>query len=70
MTGANALQMCCEQQECYVAVFNEVEAVCYLKAVGALGGARDVAAEHISSYTIERRIGKSISLKSSFLLPL
>ena len=55
--------MCCEQQECYVAVFNEVEAVCYLKAE-ALGGVHDVATEHFSSYTIESRIGKSLSLKS------
>ena len=60
--------MCCEQQECYVAVFNEADAVCYLKAVGALGGAHDVAAEHLSSYTIESRIGKSLSLKSPLLL--
>ena len=60
--------MCCEQQECYVAVFDEDEAVCYLKAVGALGGAHDEPAENISSYTIETRTGKSLSLKGPLLL--
>ncbi|CAM9809445.1 unnamed protein product, partial [Ascophyllum nodosum] len=65
----HCVEMCCEQQECYVAVFNEADAVCYLKAVGALGGAHDVAAEHLSSYTIESRIGKSLSLKRVNLTP-
>lgn len=49
--------MCCEQDECHVAVFNSEEAVCYLKAAGALAAHHDVAADHVSSYTIERRIG-------------
>lgn len=54
--------MCCEQDECHVAVFNSVEAVCYLKAVGALAAYHDIAADHVSSYTIERRIGGHRSL--------
>lgn len=51
--------MCCEQEECHIAVFNSEEAVCYLKAAGALAAYHDVAADHVSSYTIERRIGAS-----------
>lgn len=27
--------MCCEQVECYVAVFDHTEALCYLKGAGA-----------------------------------
>lgn len=52
--------MCCEQDECVLAVFNEVEAVCYLKGEGADNSANSVAAEGVSTYTIERRIGESI----------
>lgn len=51
-------QMCCEQDECKLAVFNEVEAVCYLKGTGAEDAANRVAAEGVSTYTIERRTGK------------
>lgn len=31
-----AAQMCCEHMECFVAVFVEAEATCYLKGPGAL----------------------------------
>ena len=60
--------MCCEQQECYVAVFNEAEVVCHLKVTEVLGSAHGVAAEHHSSYRIDSRTGKSLSLKSPLLL--
>ena len=50
------LQMCCEEDECALAVFNEVEAVCYLKESAAL----EYSAEHatgVSTITIDDRKG-------------
>jgi len=46
--------MCCEQDECALAVFNEVEASCYLKGYGALEvSPRDAVG--VSTYTIDER---------------
>ena len=56
------IQMCCEQDECKLAVFNEVEAVCYLKKDGAENPANSVAAEGVSTYTIDSRSGESVLL--------
>ena len=56
------IQMCCEQEECKLAVFNEVEAVCYLKKDGAENPANSVAAEGVSTYTIDSRSGESVLL--------
>lgn len=52
------MQMCCEQDECALAVFNEGEAVCYLKASGALWSGHAVAATGMSTYRIEERGGE------------
>ncbi|CAM9665667.1 unnamed protein product [Pylaiella littoralis] len=48
--------MCCEQDECALVVFNEVEAVCYLKSSDALA-ATLVEATGVSTYTITAREG-------------
>lgn len=38
LLGIAASQMCCEQEECFLVVFNTIEAICYMKAEGALAG--------------------------------
>lgn len=50
--------MCCEQDECALVVFNEVEAVCYLKSSDALA-ATLVEATGVSTYTITAREGQT-----------
>lgn len=50
-------QMCCEQTECFLAVFNEVEAVCYLKGEGALQSYNAVEADGMNTFTISSRTG-------------
>lgn len=49
--------MCCEQDECALTVFNEVEAVCYLKGYEALAYDPEEDAIGISTYTIITREG-------------
>lgn len=48
--------MCCEQDECALVVFNEVEAVCYLKNEGARATTL-TPATGISTYSIDSREG-------------
>ncbi|CAM9623637.1 unnamed protein product, partial [Scytosiphon promiscuus] len=57
--ATHCIQMCCEQDECALSVFNEGEAVCYLKASGALWAGHNVPATGMSSYKIEGREGVS-----------
>lgn len=52
------LQMCCEQEECARAVFNEGESICYLKGSEAVASYHDVPATGVSTYTIDTREGK------------
>lgn len=51
--------MCCEQEECYVAVFDETEASCYLKGAGALNTYDFVSEEGFVSNEILFREGES-----------
>lgn len=68
--AAGLLQMCCEQDDCALAVFNEEEAICYLKGSGALESYNDVDAEGVSSYTIERRIGEYHLIRPCYKAPM
>lgn len=55
-------QMCCEQEECYVAVFDHTEAVCYFKGAGALHTYDFVAEEGFSSFELLFREGETQGL--------
>ncbi|CAM9852157.1 unnamed protein product [Ectocarpus fasciculatus] len=57
--ATHCVQMCCEQEECARAVFNEEESICYLKGSGAMATYHDVPATGVSTYTIDTREGKS-----------
>lgn len=54
--------MCCEEDGCALAVFNEVEAICYLKSSEALNPYHSVPVNGMASYTIKRRIGEFIAV--------
>lgn len=53
------VQMCCEQLECHVAVFDHTEAVCYLKGAGATHTYDFVKQEGFSAFEMLIREGKS-----------
>lgn len=50
-------QMCCERLECYVAVFHHAEALCYLKAAGAMETTAFVSEEGITTFELFVREG-------------
>ncbi|CAM9758145.1 unnamed protein product [Pylaiella littoralis] len=52
----NCIQMCCELTECYVAVFDHGEALCYLKGEAAMG-AENVVADGFTTYYMKARGG-------------
>lgn len=54
----NVPQMCCEQSECYLAVFDHAEAVCYLKGESAVMDPDAYQKQDgFSSYTMLDRTG-------------
>lgn len=61
LLGFAARQMCCELEECFLVVFNTVEAVCYMKAEAALAGEHfrtEDAAAGRDVYLIDSRSGE------------
>ncbi|CAM9199787.1 unnamed protein product [Choristocarpus tenellus] len=56
--ASHCLKICCELQECSVAVFNDIEALCYLKIENALEESHfHDADEHMTSWVINTRQG-------------
>lgn len=51
--------MCCERLECYVAVFDHTEAVCYLKAGPAMNSHHFVKQAGFTSHEMFLRGGQS-----------
>ncbi|CAM9569235.1 unnamed protein product [Ectocarpus sp. 8 AP-2014] len=67
--ATHCVQMCCEQEECARAVFNEGESICYLKGSEALASYHDVPATGVSTYTIDTREGKLCNSEPVELVP-
>ncbi|CAM9119621.1 unnamed protein product, partial [Ectocarpus fasciculatus] len=53
----HCVQMCCERLECYVAVFDHAEALCYLKAAGAMETTAFVSEEGFTTFELFVREG-------------
>lgn len=57
-------QMCCEQEACYVAVFDHTEAVCFLKGPGAVHTYDYVKKDGFTSFEMLFREGRPVELYS------
>lgn len=60
-----SLQMCCEQMTCYVAVFDHMEAVCYLKGTGAVHTYDYVDKEGFTSHEMLFREGMRVATRGT-----
>lgn len=50
-------KMCCEQMECYAAVFDHEEALCYLKGADAMATSHFQSLDGFTSYEMFLRTG-------------
>lgn len=57
MLSPSVRQMCCERLECFVAVFDHAEALCYLKAAAAMESTAFVSEEGFTTFELSVREG-------------
>lgn len=66
-SSSDVIQLCCEHKECYVAVFDHKEALCYLKGPGATHTYDYVSEEGFSSFKMFLRQGVFIKMEYDLL---